>query len=99
MVQLRGSCHGTGCDRLASPAARARPCPAAHPRRPHALAPPSPPPPAAAVWDRQSGEVYLEGELERGVVPEDCFWTHCGGGGEDGCALYLRKMNLELLQR
>lgn len=52
-----------------------------------------------AVWNRASGEVYLEGELERGVVPEDCFWTHCGGEGEDGCALYLRKMNLELLQK
>ena len=51
------------------------------------------------MWNRASGEVYLEGELERGVVPEECFWTHCGGEGEDGCALYLRKMNLELLQR
>lgn len=60
-----------------------------------------PPPVAAprAVWNRASGEVYLEGELQRGVVPEDCFWTHCGGEGEDGCALYLRKMNLELLQK
>ena len=56
-------------------------------------------PPAAAVWNRSSGEVYLEGGLERGVVPEDCFWTHCGGEGDDGCALYLRKMNLELLQK
>ena len=51
------------------------------------------------MGNRASGEVYLEGELERGVVPEECFWTHCGGEGEDGCALYLRKMNLELLQR
>ena len=51
------------------------------------------------MWNRASGEVYLEGGLERGVVPEDCFWTHCGGEGEDGCALYLRKMNLELLQK
>ena len=58
-----------------------------------------PPAAAAAVWNRASGEVYLEGGLERGVVPEDCFWTHCGGEGEDGCALYLRKMNLELLQK
>ena len=48
---------------------------------------------------RGSGEVYLEGELERGVVPEDCVWTHCGGEGEDGCMLYLRKMNLEVLHR
>ena len=51
------------------------------------------------MWNRANGEVYLEGGLERGVVPEDCFWTHCGGEGEDGCALYLRKMNLELLQK
>ena len=43
--------------------------------------------------------MYLEGELERGVVPDDSAWTHCGGAGEDGCALFLRKMNLELLQR
>ncbi len=56
-------------------------------------------PPPHAVWNRADGEVYLEGELERGVVPEDCFWTHCGGEGEDGCALYLRKMNLEVLQQ
>ncbi|KAL4859604.1 Serine/threonine-protein phosphatase T [Chlorella vulgaris] len=51
------------------------------------------------VWNRSSGEIYLEGGLERGVVPEDCFWTHCNGEGEDGCALYLRKMNLELLKQ
>eukprot|EP00887_Chlorella_sp_A99_P005264 scaffold1.g5264.t1 len=51
------------------------------------------------VAHRGTGEVYLEGELERGVVPHECFWTHCGGEGEDGCMLYLRKMNLELLQR
>lgn len=60
---------------------------------------PTPWPLVSAVWNRSTGEVYLEGELERGVVPEDCFWTHCGGEGEDGCALYLRKMNLELLQK
>ena len=56
-------------------------------------------PTAFSVADKASGEVYLEGSLARGVVPEDCFWTHCGGEGEDGCCLYLRKMNLELLQR
>lgn len=64
-------------------------------RRPASLVLPSP----HAVWNRADGEVYLEGELERGVVPEDCFWTHCGGEGEDGCALSLRKMNLEVLQQ
>ena len=43
--------------------------------------------------------MYLEGALERGVVPEESYWTQCGGEGEDGCLLTLRKMNLELLQR
>ena len=43
--------------------------------------------------------MYLEGELERGVVPEDCYWTHCQGDAEDGCVLSLHKMNLELLQK
>lgn len=57
------------------------------------------PPLVRAVSNKANGEVYLEGELERGVVPEDCFWTHCQGEGEDGCMLYLRKMNLELLQK
>jgi hypothetical protein len=68
--------------------------------------PPPPPPPLIprsplnpTVANRLSGEVYLEGELERGVVPEDCAWTHCGGVGEEGCVIYLRKMNLEVLQR
>ena len=56
-------------------------------------------PTTTAVWNRATGEVYLEGSLERGVVPEDCFWTHCGGEGEDGCAIYLRKMNLEVLKK
>ncbi|PSC67238.1 Tetratricopeptide repeat 28 [Micractinium conductrix] len=51
------------------------------------------------VFNRSTGDVYLEGTLERGVVPEDCFWTHCGGEGEDGCAISLRKMNLEVLQK
>lgn len=52
-----------------------------------------------AVENRRSGEVYLEGELERGIVPAQSVWTHGGGGGEDGCLLLLQKMNLELLQR
>ncbi|CAL8465251.1 g4786 [Coccomyxa elongata] len=46
-----------------------------------------------------SGEVFLEGDLERGIVPEDSVWMHGGGSGEDGCLLLLRKMNLELLRR
>ena len=52
-----------------------------------------------AVVHRQSGEVYLEGKLERGIVPEESVWEHGGGVGEVGCTLYLHKMNLELLRR
>ena len=52
-----------------------------------------------AVEHCRTGEVYLEGELERGIVPAQSVWTHGGGGGEDGCLLLLHKMNLELLQR
>lgn len=51
------------------------------------------------VANKLSGEVYLEGRLERGIVPQECVWTHGGGSGEDGCLLLLQKMNLELLQR
>ena len=51
------------------------------------------------VMDRVSGEVYLEGHLERGIVPEDSVWEHGGGCGEEGCLLYLHKMNLELLRK
>lgn len=46
-----------------------------------------------------TGEVYLAGTLERGIVPEECLWTQGGGVAEDGCLLLLKKMNLELLQR
>jgi tetratricopeptide (TPR) repeat protein len=51
------------------------------------------------VWHKITGEVYLEGRLHRGIVPEECFWTHCGGEGEDGCCLTLQKMNLEVLRK
>ena len=44
-------------------------------------------------------KVFLDGDLERGIVPEDSVWMHGGGNGEDGCLLLLRKMNLELLRR
>lgn len=44
-------------------------------------------------------QVFLEGELERGIVPEESVWMHGGGAAEDGCLLLLRKMNLELLRR
>ena len=52
-----------------------------------------------AVSNKVNGEVYLEGSLERGVVPEECVWEYGGGSGQDGCILYLQKMNLELLRR
>ena len=43
--------------------------------------------------------MYLEGELERGIVPDESVWMQGGGEGEDGCLLLLRKMNLELLRQ
>ena len=49
--------------------------------------------------NKVSGEVYLEGQLERGIVPEESVWEHGGGSGQDGCLLYLHKMNLELLRK
>lgn len=51
------------------------------------------------VADKCSSEVYLEGILERGIVPKESTWTLGGGPGEDGCLLLLHKMNLELLQK
>lgn len=51
------------------------------------------------VANRRSGEIYLEGELARGIVPEESVWMHGQGSGEDGFLLLLRKMNLELLRR
>ena len=44
-------------------------------------------------------EVFLQGRLHRGVIPEDSFWTHLQGDGEDGCCISLQKMNLEVLQQ
>ena len=43
--------------------------------------------------------MWLEGDLERGVVPDSCVWTAGGGAGEDGFLILLEKMNLELLRR
>ncbi|DBA90606.1 TPA: hypothetical protein ACH3X1_003839 [Trebouxia sp. C0004] len=51
------------------------------------------------VVDKVSDEVYLEGHLERGIVPEESVWEHGGGVGENGCLLYLHKMNLQLLRK
>lgn len=44
-------------------------------------------------------QVYLEGELERGIVPLESAWMHGRGTAEDGCLLMLQKMNLEVLQK
>ncbi len=52
-----------------------------------------------AVAHRRTGKVWLEGDLERGVVPDSCVWTAGGGAGEDGFLVLLEKMNLELLRR
>lgn len=49
------------------------------------------------VSARSDGVVFLEGELERGIVPSESVWVHTGGTGEDGFVFYLKKMNLELL--
>ena len=51
------------------------------------------------VFDKLSGTVYLEGRLERGIVPKECLWMLDSGAGEDSCLLLLHKMNLELFQR
>lgn len=44
-----------------------------------------------------TGAVYLDGTLERGIVPDESVWALGGGYGEDGFVFYLKKMNLELL--
>ena len=44
-------------------------------------------------------QVYLEGELERGIVPAESAWIHGRGTAEDGFLLMLQKMNLEVLQK
>lgn len=49
------------------------------------------------VSSRADGCVYLEGELERGIVPEESVWAIGGGEGEDGFVFFLKKMNLELI--
>ena len=51
------------------------------------------------VVDKISGEIFLQGRLERGIVPKECLWMLDSGTGEDGCLLLLHKMNLELFQR
>jgi len=51
------------------------------------------------VKHKDTGEVYLEGTLHRGIIPDACFWTQLGGEGEDGCLLSLTKMNLEVLKK
>jgi len=47
----------------------------------------------------RTGESFLEGELERAVVPDESVWAAGDGEGEAGFVLYLKKANLELLAR
>ena len=54
---------------------------------------------ACVVEHRHTGEVWLEGNLERGIVPENCVWMAGQGTAEEGFLLLLHKMNLELLRR
>jgi len=51
------------------------------------------------VSNKQSSEIYLEGTLERGIIPDESTWIAGQGSGEDGFMLFLQKMNLELLQK
>lgn len=51
------------------------------------------------VANKKTSEVYLEGKLERGIIPDESVWVAGQGTGEDGFMLFLQKMNLELLQK
>ncbi len=51
------------------------------------------------VRNKETGVSYLSGRLHRGIIPNDCFWTHMGGEGEDGFLITMTKMNLEVLQK
>ena len=51
------------------------------------------------VTNTGTGAVYLSGKLHRGIIPNDCFWTHLGGEGEDAFLITMTKMNLEVLQK
>lgn len=51
------------------------------------------------VTNKGTGAVYLSGKLHRGIIPNDCFWTHLGGEGEDALLITMTKMNLEVLQK
>ena len=51
------------------------------------------------VRNKETGVSYLSGWLHRGIIPNDCFWTHMGGEGEDGFLITMTKMNLEVLQK
>ncbi|GFH12029.1 CS domain-containing protein, partial [Haematococcus lacustris] len=56
------------------------------------------------VRDRVTGQVYLSGDLARGVVPRECQWWVADSQDRDAlhapaCSLLLVKQNLELLAR
>ena len=52
-----------------------------------------------SIAHKRTGEVYLQGQMWRGIIPQESVWMQGDGPGEDGCLLLLRKMNLELLTR
>jgi hypothetical protein len=52
-----------------------------------------------SVSARETSEVFFEGHLERGVIPDASTWLAGQGQGEEGFVFILEKMNLELLQK
>lgn len=49
------------------------------------------------VKHKETGHVYLDGDLWKGIIPEESFWINGSGDGENGFVIQLTKMNLELL--
>lgn len=47
--------------------------------------------------NKASGDVYFEGQLCRGVIPEQSLWEYDSGNGQ--VTFYLKKMNLELFSK
>jgi tetratricopeptide (TPR) repeat protein len=49
------------------------------------------------IVDRDTKEVYLQGDLEYHILPESSSWYHLQGDGEDAFVFLLEKANLKLL--
>lgn len=49
------------------------------------------------VKHKETGQVYLDGDLWKGIIPEESLWINGNGDGENGFVIQLTKMNLELL--